>query len=85
LADHAAVKTEFLKVMIDSTAIHDVEWLQQRHDWPGLQGVVMVESQRESDGRITKETRFYITSLALLANVIGPMIRDHWAVENCLH
>ena len=23
--------------------------------------------------------------LALLANVIGPMIRGHWAVENCLH
>jgi hypothetical protein len=43
------------------TAIHDVEWLQKRHDWPGLQGVVMVESQREIDGRLTKETRFYIT------------------------
>jgi predicted transposase YbfD/YdcC len=38
----------------------------------------------EIDGRITKETRFYITSLVLLANAIGPMIRDHWAVE-CLH
>ena len=67
------------------TAIHEVEWLQKRHHWPGLQGVVMVESQREIDGRITKETRFYITSLVLLANAIGPMIRDHWAVENCLH
>jgi hypothetical protein len=40
----------------------------------------MVESQREIDGKITQETRFY-----LLANVIGPMIRDHWAAENCLH
>jgi predicted transposase YbfD/YdcC len=77
--DHGRIETRTY------TAIHDIEWLQERHDWPGLQGVVMVESQRESDGRITKETRFYITSLALLANVIGPMIRDHWAVENCLH
>jgi predicted transposase YbfD/YdcC len=77
--DHGRIETRTY------TAIHDVEWLRERHDWPGLQGVVMVESQRESDGRITKETRFYITSLALLANVIGPMIRDHWAVENCLH
>ena len=77
--DHGRIETRTY------TAIHDVEWLQERHDWPGLQGVVMVESQRESDGRITKETRFYITSLALRANVIGPMIRDHWAVENCLH
>jgi len=67
------------------TAIRDVEWLQKRHDWPGLKGVVMVESQREIDGKITSETRFYITSLTLLANAIGQMIRDHWAIENSLH
>lgn len=67
------------------TAIHDVGWLQERHDWPGLKGVVIVESQREIDGKITRETRFYITSLVLLAQAIGPMIRDHWAVENSLH
>jgi hypothetical protein len=42
----------------------------------------MVESQREIDGRITKETRFHITSLVLRDHAIGPMIRDHWAVEN---
>src|SRR6202162_2046338 len=40
------------------TAIHDVEWLQERHDWPGLEGVVMVESQREIEGKVTQETRF---------------------------
>lgn len=46
-------------------AIHDVKWLQKRHDWPGLQGAVMVESQREIDGRITKETLpHYLTGLA---------------------
>jgi len=67
------------------TAIHDVEWLQKRHGWPGLKGAVMVESQREIDGKIARETRFYITSLVLPANVVGPMIRDHWAIENSLH
>jgi predicted transposase YbfD/YdcC len=45
----------------------------------------MVESRREIEGKVTQETRFYITSLALLANVIGPIIRDHWAIENGLH
>jgi predicted transposase YbfD/YdcC len=77
--DHGRIETRTY------TVIHDVEWLQERHDWPGLQGVVMVESQREIDGRTTRETRFYITSLVLLANMIGPMIRDHWAIENGLH
>jgi predicted transposase YbfD/YdcC len=77
--DHGRIETRTY------TTIHDVVWLQERHNWPGLKGVVMVESMRETDGKIMRETRFYITSLALLANAIGPMIRDHWAVENCLH
>jgi predicted transposase YbfD/YdcC len=67
------------------TAIHDVAWLQDRHDWPGLQGVVMVESTREIAEKIERETRFYITSLAWLASQLGPVIRSHWAIENSLH
>jgi predicted transposase YbfD/YdcC len=78
-ADHGRIETRTY------TAIHDVEWLQERHDWPGLEGVIMVESWRESDGKVTQETRFYITSLILLANLVGPMIRDHWMIENGLH
>ena len=46
------------------TAIHDVAWLQERHDWPGLRGVVMVESTREFADKVERETRFYITSNA---------------------
>ena len=40
--DHGRIETR------RATAIHDVEWLQQRHKWPGLNGIVMVESQRET-------------------------------------
>jgi len=76
--DHGRIETR------SYTVLHNIEWLQQRHDWPGLKGVVMVESQREIEGKFSKETRFYITSLTLLANTIGPMIRDHWAIENGL-
>jgi predicted transposase YbfD/YdcC len=67
------------------TAFRDIGWLKERHDWPGLEGVVMVESRREIDGESTQETRFYITSLTLAAALVGPMIRDHWAIENSLH
>jgi DDE family transposase len=65
--------------------IHDVAWLQERHNWPGLQGVVIVDSERFIDGKTQRETRLYITSLILLANLVGPMIRNHWAIENSLH
>ena len=77
--DHGRIETRRY------TVIHDVGWLQERHDWPGLQGVVMVESTREIGGKMDQETRFYITSLALLALAIAPMIRGHWAIENSLH
>jgi predicted transposase YbfD/YdcC len=77
--DHGRIETRTY------TAFHDIAWLQERHDWPGLRGVVMVESTREIGDKIEQETRFYITSLAWLASLLGPVIRDHWAVENSLH
>jgi predicted transposase YbfD/YdcC len=78
-ADHGRVETR------KYTAIHDIGWLQARHNWPGLKGVIMVESKREFGDKIERETRFNITSLTLEATLSGPMIRDHWAVENGLH
>jgi predicted transposase YbfD/YdcC len=78
-ADHGRIETR------NYTVIHDVGWLQARHEWPGLSAVVVVESLREINGKITSETRFYITSLVILANAVGPIIRAHWAIENSLH
>jgi predicted transposase YbfD/YdcC len=68
-----------------TTVIHDVDWLQKRHNWPGLKAVVMVESTREIQGKIEQETRFYLTSLVVVAALLGPVIRSHWAIENSLH
>lgn len=77
--DHGRIETR------TTTVIHDVDWLTARHDWPGLNGVVIVESTREIGPRIETETRLYITSLVLMAHLIGPIVRSHWAIENSLH
>jgi predicted transposase YbfD/YdcC len=83
--DHGRIETRAY------TAFHDIEWLKQRHDWPGLNGIVMVESVREIPGsspgtdKVEGETRFYITSLAWPARQLGPVVRSHWAIENSLH
>jgi predicted transposase YbfD/YdcC len=61
------------------------DWLQERHNWPGLKGILMVESQREYSDKVERETRFYITSSSLEAQTLGPMIRSHWSIENSLH
>jgi predicted transposase YbfD/YdcC len=78
-ADNGRIETRV------TTVIHDVEWLRKRHDWPGLNAVAIVESTRETKGKIERETRYYITSLVMLAHLLGPAIRSHWAVENSLH
>ena len=78
-ADHGRIETR------TTTVIHDVAWLQERHKWPGLKAVVVVDSTREIGDKIERETRFYITSLLLLAIQMGPIVRSHWAVENSLH
>jgi len=78
-ADNGRIETR------TTTVIHDVDWIQERHDWPGLNAVAIVESTRETGGVIEKDTRFYITSLVMLAHLLGPVIRSHWAIENSLH
>jgi predicted transposase YbfD/YdcC len=83
--DHGRIETR------TTTVIYDIAWLQDRHDWPGLKSVIIVDSIREIPGpspgtdKIERETRFYITSLILLAGLLGPIIRSHWAIENSLH
>jgi predicted transposase YbfD/YdcC len=68
-----------------TTVIHDVDWLRKRHGWPGLNAIAIVESIRETRGIIEKDTRIYVTSLVMLAHLLGPVIRGHWAIENSLH
>jgi predicted transposase YbfD/YdcC len=77
--DHGRIETR------TTTVIHDVDWLRDRHDWPGLKAVVMVDSIRELTDKIERETRFYITSLNAPAEQMGAIVRSHWAVENSLH
>ena len=77
--DHGRIETRRY------TVIHDIKWLQERHGWPGLGSVIVVETTRELRGKTERETRLYISSLDLTAEVVAQMIRDHWAVENNLH
>src|SRR5436305_8972797 len=39
--DHGRIETRRV------TVVHDVAWLQERHQWPGLKGVVIIDSQRD--------------------------------------
>jgi predicted transposase YbfD/YdcC len=74
--DHGRIETR------RTTVFHDIGWLQERHNWPGLRAVVMVQSERESDAKVERETRFYITSSTDKADKLGAVVRRHWSVES---
>ncbi|MGO9007853.1 MAG: ISAs1 family transposase [Beijerinckiaceae bacterium] len=50
-----------------------------------MNGVVIIDSLRDINDKIERETGFYITSLTLPANRLGPIVRSDWSVENSLH
>jgi predicted transposase YbfD/YdcC len=77
--DHGRIETRA------TTVIHNVAWLQKRHEWPGLGAIVIVDSTRETGHKVETETRLYITSLMLPAEQLGAIVRSHWAIENSLH
>lgn len=74
--DHGRIETR------RTTVFHDIGWLQERHNWPGLKAVVMLESERRIGDKVERETRFYITSSTGKADTLGAAVRRHWSVES---
>lgn len=53
--------------------------------WPGLEQVIWVRSERSVQGKTTVEHRYYITSATDEAPRLAQAIRSHWGIENSLH
>jgi len=64
---------------------HDIKWLQETHEWPGLKCIGKITSRVFKKGRETTETRYYISSLPLTAQELNDIARAHWGIENQLH
>ena len=76
---HGRVETRVASVA------HDIAWLQDRHDWPGLAAVGKVTATRETRTETATETRYYIMSAKLTPERVQHAVRSHWAIENSLH
>jgi len=59
----------------------NIDWLIQKPDWPGLQGIGMVRSVVEKNGVISEETRYFITSLRDVKQ-FAKAVRGHWGIES---
>jgi predicted transposase YbfD/YdcC len=66
--------------------MNDVVWLCEMHPkWQTIQAIVAVESWREIDGKMSRETRCYVSSKQLSAKQALETVRSHWAIENKVH
>lgn len=62
-----------------------IDFLPQKNEWAGLKSIVCVHSKRELAGKISKEKRYYISSLIPDPKQQGNCIRSHWGIENRVH
>lgn len=69
-------------VIRKTTVVHDIAWLQERHNWPGLAAVIIVESTTLIGDKTTQEARYYVTSSAETAEKHAMYVRQHWLVES---
>ncbi len=66
-------------------ATADIAWLKQRHDWPGLQSIALIERQVERNGHSQTTRHLYISSLPADAVFLARATRAHWGIENRRH
>ena len=62
----------------------DVEWIENRDEWAGLNAIGMVRSTRIVDETESIEDRYFITSLTDV-QLFSEAARKHWGIENNLH
>jgi predicted transposase YbfD/YdcC len=67
------------------TAPNTLRYLRGAPAWPNLQAVVKVYAERRVGAEITRNERYFLTSLTAKAKALLPIIRTHWHIENGLH
>jgi predicted transposase YbfD/YdcC len=62
-----------------------IDWLENKANWSGLRSIGRVDSMREINGVVSRESRYFISSLPGAAQRFSKAVRQHWAIENNLH
>jgi len=63
----------------------NTEYLIGAEKWVGLKSIGMVESERNVNGNISIEQRYYLLSIESDAHRFSQSVRSHWSIENQLH
>ena len=62
-----------------------LSYVETGREWPGLRSIGMVTAERREGGRVSVESRYYISSLGSDAGRLLQATRSHWGIENSLH
>lgn len=62
-----------------------ISYFGQEGHWPGLRSVAMLECECQRGERLSRERRYFISSLPGEAQALSQAIRTHWHIENRLH
>jgi predicted transposase YbfD/YdcC len=62
----------------------DIEWLEQKDEWANLRAMGMVETEVVRRGKVSNETRYFVTSLTDI-DEFAHAVRRHWSIENQYH
>ena len=63
----------------------ELAWLPSTKQWKGARSVLRVECERQSNTGISREVRYFISSLPLNPERALSAVRQHWFVENQHH
>ena len=61
------------------------ELIDPDNQWEKLQSIRLIEFVRRVKGKITTETRYYISSLPNKVSHLSESVRSPWGIENSLH
>lgn len=63
----------------------DLSKIRDKLLWKGLKAIGVIISEREYNGKLEVETRYFISSRVMSAHLLLQGVRNHWAIENGLH
>lgn len=56
-----------------------------KEKWPDIKSFIEVASERTCNGKGTRDSRWYVSSLEVDVELAARTVREHWLVENQLH
>jgi predicted transposase YbfD/YdcC len=77
--DHGRIETRRCVVADNRDGVVDPK------AWRGVKTLIKVGSIRDIAGTVSRERRYYISSLQTEAARLGELVRGHWGIENGLH